>query len=155
MSEAIKRPRPNQRKARSFLIAPARQIPHALFTVFSIGSGMAILGLLFFIYSSKMSQLAIDQGADAELIRQMNAQAVTTFFLVSSALTLIFCYLNIMYTHRIFGSLFSIERYLRGLLDGESDLVLHSRKTDQTQSLVEVVRQLGAKMKQSSDSKLS
>lgn len=148
MTDNTNSSKPNQRKARRFLIAPQQQIPHAIMTVFFTTCGMAILGLLFFINSSRLSQIAIGQGADGELIHQINQQAVMTFCLVALALAIVFCALNIMYTHRIFGSLFSIERYLRGLLEGKTDLELHSRKTDQTQSLVEAVRQVGAKMKQ-------
>lgn len=145
LSEATRR-----RGIRSWLVDPYLQVRLGLFFIV-INLIFAALTLATFLYYSWDMYVSI--ASYYELTSSQSTVAFEKFktpVMIFGSLTLAFVIItlvvSIRYTHRIYGPLVSIHRYLDGLLAGEKPATLKLRESDQLKELAEKLNSLAARL---------
>lgn len=131
-----------KRKLKNFLIWPKYQLNHALFTF-----GSVLLGNSFFAYLTiRNIETVIEKSSINEMSSLKYNLIIFTLenFAASSVVVgLAVVIMNIIHTHRVFGSLFVIEKYLReAVSNNRSEKVLCLRTNDQFGEVVNLINKL-------------
>ncbi|SME88256.1 hypothetical protein [Pseudobacteriovorax antillogorgiicola] len=140
------KPSGRRRGFSSWFVEPHRQVKLGLmFLLLNLSFSMVILGVFGFyfwdVYSTVATyfKLTTDQSSqvlDKFLPPMFIALTLTVLFVVVSIL------LSVRYTHRIYGPLVSIHRYLDDFLEGRSVTPLNLRESDQLKELAEKLNEL-------------
>jgi hypothetical protein len=137
----------NKRKIKNFLIIPEQQLKHAALIFSSVIVGMGFVGIFLLLQIRKMG-LEGSLCADNPLLLEQTRDELTLFFILAFlGFGLFYGIASIIYTHRVFGSVYAMEAYLKTVLKGEEPNPLNSRKNDQLRNLVDLVREAGEKIK--------
>ncbi len=125
---------------------PRYQIEHVLFTAAALMLGMGITGFYLFSNQITLTAMVLDLGGDEKLIQSLNQKTILFFFANFIGIVAFYAVMNIVLTHRVFGPLFAVERYLKQVLAGEKPHPIHARKNNQTADLVDVARLAGERI---------
>ena len=146
--------RPQQRSLKNYLINPNFQIKYALYFA---TSGMAMMGLLFTLITSRLSDAVAAMG-DSNLDSLGLESAISLLIFDVSLFCVIGFFLNIIFsfafaiymTHRVAGPGLVIERYIAEIKAGEYDSTRTLRKSDDLQAIMSALRDLAAHLKSKS-----
>lgn len=125
------------RSIKNYLISPEEQIYQGVagFIIFFAGLGLQSLFILR-NYSPTFSEM--DSFENIEIFQNI----LVSFFVISLIGGFTFFILNIFYTHRIYGSIYVIEKQIQKVLNGETVTDLKGRKNDKVRNLVPLVNEL-------------
>ncbi len=137
-----------KRKLRNYLIKPREQMSHALIVVATV---LVSLGSMAILLLTKIDTLFHGISMNLEVL-SLKEQLVNTlfqyFFAASVILSVILACISIVHTHRVFGAIFAIEKYLEQLVQDSPVSELHSRVTNQAGRIPELLNKLVQKMKE-------
>jgi hypothetical protein len=138
-------------KKRSFLsiiqVMPKDQLRHVAFFLIAIVMSISIIGIYLV---SQINGMVNELSACAGEALTAHGQALMNLgflFLILVILLVIYSGYNLILQKRLYGSLYSIERYVEKALKGEADGPLHHREGDSTKNLVNLISQLAEKSK--------
>ncbi len=129
------------RKSKNFLILPKYQMNHALFTLGLVLMTNAVFAYLVLLYIQDF----FTEGSINNLQSLKNDLIffITMIFIVSSlVLGLLVIIMNIIHTHRVFGSIRAIELYLIKVIEGKAPGLLSVRSNDQSGEMVNLINKL-------------
>ena len=138
---------------RSWFVEPYLQVKLGLmFIVVNILFSLAIFGIFGFFLWDIYAALSIIFKLDPEQSAQ-TAVKFATPALIGGGLIVVFMISTILiaarYTHKIYGPLVSIHRFLDTLLAGEQPTHLHLRESDQLQELAQKLNKLSDQISKS------
>lgn len=138
----------HKRSIKNFLIAPKYQLRHVLILVVMLIVVLLITGLFYIQEYEKIVALSTQcRGGDLPTVIYSLSDFIYFFAFICFVLVS-FGMINIVITHSVFGSLYSIEKYLEKVLAGKKVPPLHYRKGDEAKHLVELINQLTEKVNQ-------
>jgi len=130
----------------SWFVEPYRQVKLGLIFLFL---NLTFAGLIFLVFGYYLWDVYQAMAAYFQFSNQQNLEVLTKFqtpALLGSALLLVFVGLTILvsvrYTHRIYGPLVSIHRFLDELLSNQPVSPLLLRESDQLKELAEKLNHL-------------
>ncbi|MFW7377980.1 MAG: hypothetical protein ACOH5I_04155 [Oligoflexus sp.] len=133
----------------SWFVEPYRQVKLWLMFLFL---NLTFAGLIFLVFGYYLWDVYQAMAAYFQFTDQQNLEVLTKFqipALIGAGLLLVFVALSIMvsvrYTHRIYGPLVSIHRFLDDLLANQPVSPLLLRESDQLKELAEKLNQLAEK----------
>lgn len=142
----------HKRHFKNYLIAPKEQFLFGFFilTLVILAGGTHTLLLIKKIRNLRETGQLFENGVDSELVVY-----ILQSFAVTSLMLGIFIFLvNILFTHRVFGSLHVIEKHFRSAAEeGKPVETIPSRKYDMTTSLVESINSYFKKTPQEKNEK--
>ncbi len=127
----------HKRYFKNYLIAPKQQI---LFGFFIFIFVLIAIGTFSLLLINKIRQLRdTRQFAEPDIDIELVFFIMQYFILTSLVLGVFIFGMNILLTHRIFGSLYAIEKYFKDATEGNVKPSISIRKHDMTHSLVETI----------------
>jgi hypothetical protein len=121
-----------RRKISNYLISSNEQLKLAGLSFLCLVTGLGI-------QSSLLLVLIRDSGIDNP---ELSFSILVSFAAVTLVVGFFIVLVNIVYTHRIYGSLFAARNAIRTLLKGEKVEQIVARPTDQTGELIDTVNEL-------------
>lgn len=141
------KPYGRRRGFKSWFVEPYRQVKLGLlFIVVNLIFSSLIFGIFGFYVWDMYSSVSVYFSLSSDQKELMLAK-FTTPVVVGAGLIALFVVTTIMlsvkYTHRIYGPLVSIHRFLDALLEGRRPEPLHLRESDQLKDLAQKLNTLG------------
>lgn len=129
------------RKLKNFLIWPKYQLNHALFTfgIVLLSNGIFAYFTLQYIRNLSVSNYFEDISA---LKHELMSFVIVIFVAASLVSGIGAIVINIIHTHRVFGSLQAIERFLKEVLAGKNPKPLTVRSKDQSGEIVSLINKI-------------
>lgn len=126
-----------------FFIKPKFQIRQLLKTLFMVAITTVILYV--FLRNELAANLRLVV-SDAEIVRILSI-STKTFIVVSLILLIAFGMISLFTTHGMAGAVFSLERAIKNLGDGNFKTVVEVRKTDEFKELVVYLQKMTGKLR--------
>jgi hypothetical protein len=126
---------------RSYFISPKEQLKMAAIAFLGL---LAVLGFhTCVLLSVVLHRLDMENAGLSEILGpELIFSAIIWFLVMSISGGLFIFVLNIVYSHRVYGSLFAIQANIKKALNGEKVFPIRRRSEDQTGQLVETVNEL-------------
>lgn len=132
----------------SLQVLPKERIRHVAFFLIAIVLCLSTIGIIIIKQVDNLMQLLVEYQGDEAMIQSQSLTTLSLLFVILVVMLLGYSIYNFLLMKRLYGSLFSMERYAQKNLDGDYTGPLRYREDDETKKLVELLSKMAEKINQ-------